>query len=261
MSLSMDTTMEDSDSYVSDTDAIIYGTSDHSGRGESMISGPNITSSSSTTSVDDYRQQIISMSAGDDGVIDDIMIVSSSSSSSSRFNNDDDNNNNQSVVEHREIRIFNVDFRALSEVSYVQATDKSKAIDNLVVATKFQMSTSRPLAENRPVPRQDQMNHINHLDLFPILDVSSESLMWPKKGISVNQHHHRSSSSYRFRWTSFLHARFVHAVELLGGHERATPKSILELMDIKDLRLDQLKSHLQLYCTKLSINRNLKDFE
>ncbi|MCD7450666.1 hypothetical protein HAX54_007852 [Datura stramonium] len=244
--MSIDTTMEDSDSYVSDTDAIICGTSDHSGRGESMISGPNITSSSSssTTSADDYRQQIISMSAGDGGVTDDIMIVSSSSSSSSsRLNNDDDNNNNQSVVEHREIRIFNVDFRALSEVSYV------RPVDNLAVATEFQMSSSRPLAENRHVRHQSQMNHTNLLDLFPLSDVSSESLMRPINSISVYHHHHRSSSSYRFRWTSFLHARFVHAVELLGGHERATPNAILELLDIKDLKLLHVKSHLQMYRT------------
>ncbi|CAK9311573.1 unnamed protein product [Citrullus colocynthis] len=57
----------------------------------------------------------------------------------------------------------------------------------------------------------------------------------------------RSMRVPRMRWTSSLHAQFVHAVELLGGHERATPKSVLELMDVKDLTLAHVKSHLQMF--------------
>lgn len=57
------------------------------------------------------------------------------------------------------------------------------------------------------------------------------------------------------RWTTTLHARFVHAVELLGGHERATPKSVLELMDVKDLTLAHVKSHLQMYRAVKSTDR------
>ncbi|KAI3828725.1 hypothetical protein L1987_02834 [Smallanthus sonchifolius] len=59
------------------------------------------------------------------------------------------------------------------------------------------------------------------------------------------------------RWTTTLHARFVHAVELLGGHERATPKSVLELMDVKDLTLAHVKSHLQMYRTVKTTGKGL----
>ncbi|XP_050219756.1 probable transcription factor KAN4 isoform X2 [Mercurialis annua] len=65
----------------------------------------------------------------------------------------------------------------------------------------------------------------------------------------------RSIRAPRMRWTPTLHAHFVLAFQLLGGHERATPKSILELMDVKDLTLAQVKSHLQMYRTVTSTDK------
>ncbi|CAJ1941916.1 unnamed protein product [Sphenostylis stenocarpa] len=65
----------------------------------------------------------------------------------------------------------------------------------------------------------------------------------------------RNVRAPRMRWTTALHARFVHVVELLGGHERATPKSVLELMDVKDLTLAHVKSHLQMYRTVKTTDR------
>ncbi|XVF71315.1 hypothetical protein PTKIN_Ptkin12aG0027400 [Pterospermum kingtungense] len=46
-------------------------------------------------------------------------------------------------------------------------------------------------------------------------------------------------------WSSELHERFVEALNLLGGIEVATPKQIRDLMQVEELTIDQVKSHLQ----------------
>ncbi|XP_062015459.1 myb family transcription factor PHL12-like [Rosa rugosa] len=51
----------------------------------------------------------------------------------------------------------------------------------------------------------------------------------------------------RLRWSADLHASFVDAVCQLGGPHKATPKSIMQIMDVKGLSLFHVKSHLQKY--------------
>ncbi|XP_051183475.1 uncharacterized protein [Lolium perenne] len=51
----------------------------------------------------------------------------------------------------------------------------------------------------------------------------------------------------RLRWTSGLHRCFVHAIRSLGGHHRATPKRVLQLMGVGGLTISHVKSHLQMY--------------
>lgn len=100
-------TEEDSDSFDSNTNAIIYGVYDDSGSGESLISDPNIPSSSSSSSEDNdflQQQQLISTAAAVDSVGTVDLTVPTNASFSWIRNND----------EPKAIMIFNVDFRAIS---------------------------------------------------------------------------------------------------------------------------------------------------
>ncbi|CAJ2647987.1 unnamed protein product [Trifolium pratense] len=56
-----------------------------------------------------------------------------------------------------------------------------------------------------------------------------------------------TDSKPRLKWTHDLHQRFIDAINQLGGADKATPKSIMRVMEIPGLTLYHLKSHLQKY--------------
>ncbi|KAI4371259.1 hypothetical protein MLD38_019520 [Melastoma candidum] len=82
---------------------------------------------------------------------------------------------------------------------------------------------------------------------LPSLEVSRSGRQTTLMALSGNPASPETSAKTRIRWTQDLHEKFVECINRLGGAERATPKSILKLMDSDKLTIFHIKSHLQKY--------------
>ncbi|KAK4793933.1 hypothetical protein SAY86_011927 [Trapa natans] len=101
-------------------------------------------------------------------------------------------------------------------------------------------------------PNTDEMNGSTTVVSLSASSVTGHSSACSTKeeeqGKGVRQY--VKSKIPRLRWTPDLHLTFLSAVERLGGEERATPKMILELMNVNQLKIAHVKSHLQMYRIK-----------
>ncbi|KAL9234829.1 hypothetical protein vseg_009654 [Gypsophila vaccaria] len=59
----------------------------------------------------------------------------------------------------------------------------------------------------------------------------------------------------RIKWTAERHQKFLHAVEILGGEDKAVPKKIRELMNLPDITREKVASHLQKYRKSIKMAR------
>ncbi|KAG1346734.1 two-component response regulator ARR10 [Cocos nucifera] len=80
-------------------------------------------------------------------------------------------------------------------------------------------------------------------------DNNIDAIVGSEEQASAARQYHRSKMP-RLRWTPDLHLAFVNAVEKLGGQERATPKLVLQKMNVRGLSIGHIKSHLQMYRNK-----------
>ncbi|CAD5188548.1 unnamed protein product [Musa acuminata subsp. malaccensis] len=111
------------------------------------------------------------------------------------------------------------------------------------------------ITDNGESPRLDDIYETPQVSSLPLSSNHNQAVQLSEPPAKVQLHSSPSTATVsasaanktRLRWTLELHERFVEAVNKLDGAEKATPKAVLNLMNVEGLTIYHVKSHLQKY--------------